>query len=260
MKIFGKDASRVMSKADAAVLSVYAAILFFGGMLFLACVDDLGLAPAFGGWFLYLIAVCVLYRFSLNNRAVKVILAVLRTAALILMVGAFVFPVICTGFEKNVGMYAAKRYVYINGVKKSAGDILPESIPRGAADYYFRTDKQLLAQDYRPYAYLVIHTDRAYLKDYEAMISQNTRYTRTVCDLETEAIERDRNEYSGEYAYLNACPNRLPRYIYDRVYKDAGIHDDLDGSVIFCGDDDSTWNPYTGALINYDTGLLVIWR
>ncbi|MBQ3919096.1 MAG: hypothetical protein II695_05430 [Oscillospiraceae bacterium] len=247
----------VMSGADKAVLTVYAVIfLFAGGMLFLMGVDDLGLGTAEYGWLAYLIGVIVLYRPSRRYRAAAAVLAVIRTAALIMMIGAYAFPVICSGFERNSGMYAAKRYVFINGVRETAGDLLPESIPEDAADYYFRTERQLLAQDYRPYAYLVMHTDRDFLMRYEADISQNERYERSVCDLEEERESRD----GGGQAGIDARPEKLPRHVYDRLYNDAMIRDDLDGSVIFCGDDASAWNTYTGAMINYDTGLLVIWR
>ncbi|MBP5581456.1 MAG: hypothetical protein J6X85_06690 [Ruminococcus sp.] len=248
----------LMSKADVIILAVYAfAFMFLGGVTFLWFVDDLSFTPAFLGWFLYLIGVCVLYRRSRENVTLKRILIFIRAAAVILMIGAYTMPVICTNYSKSSFMYPLKRYIFINGVNETAGDLLPEKLPEGVTVYYFRTEPRIMfAQDYTPYAYLVLHTsDKSYLKSYEAMISDNSSYTRSVCDLEAERKERGKDKYSGEDTYLNGRPEKLPLHVYDRMYQDAYIRDDLDGSVIFCG-----WNSYTGALINYNTGLLVIWR
>ena len=110
----------------------------------------------------------------------------------------------------------------------------------------------LLRRDYRPYAYLVIHTDTDYLKQYEQFINAEPSYTAV-------PAEFSEPEEDGTTVYAD-CPTKLPQHVYDNMIKNAQVHDDLTNAVIWVGNDSSTWNSYSGAMICYDSGLLVIWR
>ena len=48
-------------------------------------------------------------------------------------------------------------------------------------------------------------------------------------------------------------------HVYERLYKVANITDNLDNAIIYTGDNASMWNSYSGAMLNYETGLLAIW-
>ena len=113
----------------------------------------------------------------------------------------------------------------------------------------------MLAQDYRPYCYLFIHTDEKALKEYESVISLNSSYTYTQNENRTDELYQ---KYAEEKWRLN-CPKKLPMHVYERLYKVANITDNLDNAIMNTGDDASMWNPSSGAMLNYETGLLAIW-
>ena len=98
------------------------------------------------------------------------------------------------------------------------------------------------------------------LKEYESVISLNSSYTYTRNENRTDELyQKYAEEYPEEEKWRLNCPTKLPMHVYERLYKVANITDNLDNAIIYTGDDASMWNSYSGAMLNYETGLLAIW-
>ena len=55
-------------------------------------------------------------------------------------------------------------------------------------------------------------------------------------------------------------PEALPKNVFEKMINDAEVQEDLSNALIYLGNDGGMWNPPTGALLNYQTGLIVIWQ
>ncbi|HBB19949.1 MAG TPA: hypothetical protein DCZ62_05860 [Ruminococcus sp.] len=198
----------------------------------------------------YVLAAMGLEKQSLEKKWPKALYWSACILGILLMLTAFFLPAkIGRHFEKDQSMYTAKRYVYIEGVKdgKDAG-LLPEELPGDITDYYFSTMSEMpMAQDYRPYAYLVFHGSEELLRSFETKFSQMSGYelAETKIPDEAGAVQK---------------PESLPMHVFDKLLDEARINEDLSRAVIYLGNDGDRLNSATGALLNYDTGLVVIWQ
>ena len=104
-----------------------------------------------------------------------------------------------------------------------------------------------MAQDYRPYAYLVFHGREELLRSLEAELSQKSGY---------EPAETKMPEEAGAVRK----PESLPMHVFYKLLDEASINEDLSRAVIYLGNDGDRLNSASGALLNYDTGLVVIWQ
>ena len=199
---------------------------------------------------IFILAAILLYRRSLEKKWLKALHWSARILGMILMLTAFFLPSkICRDFERKPSMYSAKRYVYIEGVKdgKDAG-LLPEELPGDITDYYFSTMHEMpMAQDYRAYAYLVFHGDKELLRSFEAKLSRMSGY---------ELAETKMPENPDPLSK----PEALPKNVFEKMINDAEVQEDLSNALIYLGNDGGMWNHPTGALLNYQTGLIVIWQ
>ena len=199
---------------------------------------------------IYVLSALLLYRRSLEKKWLKALHWSARILGVLLMLAAFYLPAnIGRHFERNPSMYSAKRYIYIEGVKdgRDAG-LLPHELPENITDYYFSTMSEMpMAQDYRPYAYLVFHGREELLCSLEAELSQKSGY---------EPAETKMPEEAGAVRK----PEALPMHVFDKLLESAGINEDLSRAVIYLGNDSDRLNSASGALLSYDTGLVVIWQ
>lgn len=248
------------STVDSLIIVIYAALFILGGVFFLVYTMGVSFPMAFGGWFVYLLGVFLFYKKTYFNFRYNKFLWLARIVGLTLMISAYLSLVICFNFENNKLMYPVKRFIYANGVKSSVDKMLPKFLYENVSDYYFRTEGCIPAQDYRPYCYLFIHTDEKALKEYESVISLNSSYTYTRNENRTDELyQKYAEEYPEEEKWRLNCPKKLPMHVYERLYKVANITDNLDNAIIYTGDNASMWNSYSGAMLNYETGLLAIW-
>lgn len=199
---------------------------------------------------IYVLSALLLYRRSLEKKWLKALHWSARILGVLLMLAAFYLPAeIGRHFERDPSMYSAKRYVYIEGVKdgKDAG-LLPQELPGDITDYYFSTMSEMpMAQDYWPYAHLVFHGSEELLRSFEAKFSQMSGY---------ELAETKMPEEAGAVQK----PESLPMHVFDKLLDEASINEDLSRAVIYLGNDGDRLNSASGALLNYDTGLVVIWQ
>jgi hypothetical protein len=131
---------------------------------------------------------------------------------------------------------------------------MPAALPAKHDDYYFRTEPAAIAQDYCPFAYLAFHTDKATLRTYEQNLTGNPHLERRE---NPKYSEEDLERLSLNEDAVNA--GYLPLFVYHYVKEKGGICDDLTHAVIYQGDNRGTWHCGSGALINYETGLLIVW-
>lgn len=93
---------------------------------------------------------------------------VLRSVAVTVLVLAVLAPVMLMKFDKNKIVYPVKRFCYSYGnYGVIDNNILPSFLPKKCDDYLFITKGSVPAQDYHADAYLIFHTDRNTLKNYE---------------------------------------------------------------------------------------------
>lgn len=178
------------------------------------------------------------------------LLNLMRAVGISLLAVIVLAPVVNLGFSRTPLLYPAKRLVFTQGVRnpKIARVILPYLLPRHHADYYFRTDSALHGPDsfvYTAGAYLFLHTDEKTLRRCEASLQDCEQLER----LENSAYpaETSAENESLQYRYL-------PRFVYARMTGRAGMTDDLSHAVVYLADTGSS-----GVLINYETGLLIVW-
>lgn len=230
------------STVDSLIIAVYATLFIIGGAFFLVYTIGVSFSMAFWGWMIYFVGVFLFHKKTYFNFIYNKFLWLARIVGLTLMISAYLSPIICLNFENSKLMYPIKRFIYANGVKLSVDKMLPKSLYENVSDYYFRTEGCMLAQDYRPYCYLFIHTDEKALKEYESVILLNSSYTYTQNEKRTdESYPKDAEGYPEEEKWRLNCPKKLPMHVYERLYKVANITDNLDNAIIYTGDDASMW-------------------
>ena len=233
-----KQKKRISSTADTIIQTIYILMFFIGGCFFIAWTAGIFFALSVAGFLIYFFGVLIFFSSAAKSIIAKRLLWISRITGLFLMILAYCAPIICINFKTQSFMYPVKRIVYVYGVKPAAKDILPVFLSESPEDYYFRTEGSFPAQDYRPYSYLIFHTSEQALAEYQNAIYVNPK-----------------ND-----TYMAYWPEELPRHVYNWLVKGAGITENLNNAVIYGHNSNSDWNLYSGALLNYETGLIVIWR
>ena len=83
-------------------------------------------------------------------------------------------------------------------------------MPEKCDDYLFITKGSVPAQDYHADAYLIFHTDRNTLKNYENHFdSMNDAERQTV-----HMPNQEEKQFPDEYKILLKCPEELPRHVF----------------------------------------------
>lgn len=256
-----KQKKRISSTADTIIQTIYILMFFIGGCFFIAWTAGISFALSVAGFLIYFFGVLIFFSSAAKSIIAKRLLWISRITGLFLMILAYCAPIICINFKTQSFMYPVKRFVYVYGVKPAAKDILPVFLSESPEDYYFRTEGSFPAQDYRPYSYLIFHTSEQALAEYENKLSQNSEYTKKMIQPKSdEEYDELVKKYSEEDTYMAYCPEELPRHVYNWLVKGAGITENLNNAVIYGHNSNSDWNLYSGALLNYETGLIVIWR
>ena len=209
----------------------------------------------------YILGCNFLYIRSRYNFVYKRILNAIRIIGIAMILIAYGCPLICINFEGSSIMYPVKKFIYTHGVKSCSDGILPVFLYGDISDYYFRTEGSFPAQDYTPFAYLAFHTSEENLKKYEEKLRENPdyEYSKNV-SLNEEEYQAELEKYEEKYKWEAGCPQKMPQHVYQRLYESAGITDNLDNSVLYVVKNTKASKSYKGALINYETGLIVIWR
>lgn len=207
------------------------------------------LYPAVPVW-LFVIPLCaLLYR---KTGKCKPLLYAARGAGITLMLLPFLMTVLVLGFSETPALYPVRRFIYRKGVvnRHHSAVLMPEHLPEKPAQYDFHARVQFPAQDYHPDAVLRLRTDAAWLDSYEAELAAEDGLMR---------IENEPPEYDPEYdeePERPQCPQYFPHYLYDTRY----LTEDLSHAVFYLPQNsDGTPDKSTGAMINRETGLLIVW-
>lgn len=214
------------------LLSVALGVFLFSGTL------KLSVIIAVIGYLVYVGGLLLLYRKSHREKSAATALWAVRTVGLSFLLLAFAVPLISMNFKREKSMYEVKRLIYIAGVESEAQEILPECLPTESKDYYFLTEGKSERRENLPFTCLVLRTDFENLKKVAEKVSVNNN----------NFFTSDRGIYHTEIIG-ERVPKNLPIYVFDQIRNKAKIKDDLKNAVL-----------YRGVLINYDTGLLVIWK
>ena len=110
----------------------------------------------------------------------------------------------------------------------------------------------MVAQDYHPNAYLLLHTDAETLRAYDDRLSQEPAYQRLQNRPYSTAAMQDMVKNQEIISEEWVLWQNVPFWLYDMITKNCDLHDDLTEAVYFdCGSG--------GVLLNKATGLLVVW-
>lgn len=146
---------------------IVAAFFLGGGIIFLLAtigITDMLFLP----FVIVNAALGILYNIYKKNGTLKVPVIVCRVLAILMLIVLFGSPIIGVNFKDKKVMYPVKRAIFGYGVR--VGDdwkkVLPDKLPKECDEYFFRTELCMVAQDYRPYAYLVIQCDEKYFQEY----------------------------------------------------------------------------------------------
>lgn len=202
-------------------------------------------------WILFLVALfanLILGAVSLSVRqqgTSRKLLHILRVIAIGSVVLYYVPFAAAVGFQETRWMYPVKRFVYAHGIS-GYGAVLPKTLPKTCEGYFFRTEGQMIAQDYHPSAYLAFYTDPAELDGLAAAFGGERIVTKTLDEMNPEERElQEMREFPN-------CPEEIPLFVVGR----AKPTEDLNGAVIYRLHD-SYYSK--GLVLDYDSGYVCYW-
>lgn len=207
------------------------------------------LYPAVPVWLLVIPLCALLYR---KTGKCKPLLYAARGAGITLMLLPFLMTVLIVGFSGTSALHPVRRFIYRKGVvnRPYSAVLMPAHLPENTYDYHLQIRPLFPAQDYKPEALLRLRTDAAWLDTYEAELAAADGLMR---------IENEPPEFDPEYDEEPEgpqCPQYLPHYLYDTRY----ITEDLSHAVFYLPQNsDGTPDKSTGAMLNRETGLLIVW-
>ena len=172
-------------------------------------------------------------------------LHILRVIAIGSVLLYYVPFAVAVGFQEMRWMYPVKRFVYAHGVS-GYGAVLPKKLPKTCEGYFFRTEGQMIAQDYHPSSYLAFYTDPAELDRLAAEFGGRRTVTKTLDEMDDE--ERERLSYLD----FPNCPEEIPPFVVGRVHPAEELH----GAVVYVRSD-SYYSK--GLVLDYDSGYVIYW-
>lgn len=221
-------------------------LLFMGGFWFVYTIT-ISIMLFFIGLIVNLALSLIYEKYMLYGRFRKSVI-VLRSIAITVLALAVFAPITLLKFKNTKFMYPIKRFCYGYGAYSTNfnNDILPSFLPKKCDNYMFITQGSVLAQDYRPSAYLAFHTDSETLKKYEEhfnSVDNTERHTAHMSDKE-EKTNFD------EYKISLKCPEKLPLDVFQHLEPEH-IHD-FKNAIIYT-------RYGSGCMLDYDSGLAVFW-
>ena len=206
--------------------------------------------PGLAVWLILLPLCSVLVR---KTGKCRPLLYAMRTAGITLLILPALMTILCLSFPKVPALYRVRRFLYREGVcdRYHSGVLMPEHLPDSITRYEFKARVQAPAQDYSPDAVLLLNTDQSWLHAYEDSLAADEGLIRI-----ENTVPEQYDEESGEEKTERPCPELLPHW----VFYPNNITDDLQHAVFYLPQE-TEGKParYAGAMINYETGLLVVW-
>lgn len=252
-----------LRRANSAVGAGCLGTIMLGGIFLILAISGITFPLILPAVIAGVLVVPAFFHLHLRTGKFRWLLYLSRTVSIGIIAAIYLLPWVCLRFEHSAWLFPLKRSIYVHGVRcpNVTDSIMPKYLPKQHDDYFFRTEPAVLAQDYTPFAYLALHTDTATLHMYEEKVSADTRFERRQNPkyTEEEISDMTENNPSAEYYTAQIECGHLPRFVYDTVKKRGGIEDDLTHAVIYQGNNSGTWHCGSGALINYETGLLIVW-
>lgn len=239
-----------MRSLNAAVGGLGCLGLIFGGIFWLALSLGITVILASPAVIVCMLVIPACYRAWKEQGKPKRGLHIARITGIGLLLLMLTAPLPLLLGERTPLLYPVKRLAFTIGVRRpDNAEIMPYLLPHPHEDYYFRTEPSppFPAQDHREDAWLFLHTDAAYLDQFEEKLNADPHFTKTENHPFTEAERKEAAEGNPELPlYQN-----VPYWIYCNL-QETGFTDDLSQAVVWQGG-------RCGAAICRDTGLLAIW-
>ena len=227
---------------------------FFLGAFWLMATAGLARHLGLPALILCLFVIPGVFRLYARTGRHKRLLHLLRGLGILLLAAFWLSPLICIRFNRVPLLYPVKLFVFQAGVRAYPYQetVLPARLPKQHDDYYFRTEPGMIAQDYHPCEYLFLHTDADTLRAYDARLSQDPDFTRLENRSYPAITLQKMLENGGISSEEWAEYQNIPYWLFCMIRDEADMPDDLTHAVSFQG--------HGGAVLNYETGLLVIWN
>ena len=208
------------------------------------------LLPGIPVWLLLIPLCALLVR---KTGKCKPLLWFMRAAGVLLLLLHCKLTLLCVSFPTVPALYRVRRFLYREGVRDRSHSavLMPERLPEQFTGYTFRACVQAPAQDYYPDASLHLRTDAEWLRHSEDTLAAESGLMRLE-DTQPEILYDEEDDEQAE----PLRPKYLPLYLFDTDY----ITEDLQHAVFYLPQNaDGTPDSYAGAMINYETGLLIVW-
>lgn len=163
-------------------------------------------------------------------------------------------PLVYMNFERTALLYPVRRALW--GYDSASRMLLPDLLP-SHTDYAFIMEPKLHGPDGHPCAYLMLHTDAETLAEYEAKFTARMQRTENEPYTEEALAEREK-WYTGSEAYQVYQPQAVPGFVWARM-AGAGFSAPIEHCTVFTLGNAGNWYMGSGAIIDQESGLLVIW-
>ena len=207
------------------------------------------------------IIIAVLYKINKKYGKCRTPLIITRIIAIVLIFTSLAIPFIPMNCCETKQMYPIQRFIYVQGVRQSANEILPKKLPQNINDYYFRTQLNFPVKDYSPYSYLSFYTDKDSIAKLEEKCNKKGGYTTEaemtyseyIADLEFTESELNDKELMLSYKceYLESL--KFPKHVFWQLSDKK--QDKLDETLVVYNFDNSRH----GYAFDYDSGLVIFW-
>lgn len=233
-----------------------AGILFCGCFFYIAVFEiEIYLLPACIVSNAILAFLHTLYR---EKKIPKLPVIIFRAIAVLSVILVIAAPYILFSFEYSKPMYPVKKYLY-RGWQDC--EYLPAALPEKCEDYRFITQGHAIAQDYHASSYLAFYTDKATLSEYEEYFSAlgyalndkqhivGEDLDEYIDDLKAKGYDDQKIEYS-----IAADIYGIQGHVWQRIGKSyfGGIKDPKVYTSHYT-------SHYKGIVLDYETGLVIIW-
>lgn len=229
-----------------------AGILFCGCFFYIAVFEiEIFLAPA---CIVSNAILALLHGLYTKKKIPKLPVIIFRVIAVISLILVIAAPYILFSFEYSKPMYPVKKYLYRSS---QSYEYLPAALPEKCEDYRFITQGQAIAQDYHASSYLAFYTDKATLSEYEEYFSAlgYALYDKPYI------VGEDMDEYIDDLKAKGYDDQKIEYSIAADIYGIQGHVWQRIGKSYFGGIKDPKvyTSHYKGVVLDYETGLVIIW-
>lgn len=207
-------------------------------MLWMATALHYAVMAVWGGAmvFTFLIVPALTDTIAQMHPKMQAVLRILKRIGIAVLAALHLIPVLYFGFKQTEFLYPVRRALF-------GSSSFPETLPPHT-DYAFIAESKLHGPDGVSSAYLVLRTDSETLDRYDVMLSK--KYYRI--DLAEEDPAQDENRKLKS----------VPEFVRRRIAQ-CGFDEPMEHCTLFTVGGSTMWYIGSGAVIDRESGLLIIW-